>query len=534
MVVIGAGILGLATARALTARHPDRRVTVIDKEPAPARHQSGHNSGVLHSGIYYRPGSQKARLCGSGREQLEAYCAAKGVPFERCGKVIVATHPNELAALATLRERAIANGLDVTPLDRAGLAEHEPHADGLAALFVPATGVIDFGEVCERLVDDLVGAGVRMSLGREVVALREDSTEVVVDTTDGVVHAARVVNCGGLHGDLIARRTGLTPSVRIVPFRGEYATLVDERSYLVRHLIYPVPDPRFPFLGVHLTRGIDGRVHVGPNAVLALAREGYRRGDVSARQLARLATDRSVWRLARRYWRTGRARDQPVGQPVSSAGRRAPPRPRDRARRPRAVHPCRRPGPGRRLGRNPRGRLRHRHHRSHGARAQRPVTRGHRVVGARCVDRRRGRSGFRRAGARRVGPAGSVRTMAAADDALREQLEALGQFIRAQRLQAQLSLRDLAARTNVSNPYLSQLERGLHEPSMRVLKSIAGALNVPVDALLARAGLLSDEDGDRTAATERAILADERLTDDQRRALLEVYRSYLGSNARTD
>jgi L-2-hydroxyglutarate oxidase len=305
VVVIGAGILGLATARALTARDPSRHVTVIDKESSPARHQSGHNSGVLHSGIYYRPGSQKARLCGSGREQLEAYCAAKGVPFERCGKVVVATHPNELAALATLRERGVANGLDVTPLDRAGLAEHEPHADGLAALFVPATGVVDFGEVCRHLADDLVAAGVRMSLGREVVGLREDSTEVVVDTTDGVVHAARVVNCGGLQGDLVAQRAGLAPSIRIVPFRGEYATLVDERSYLVRHLIYPVPDPRFPFLGVHLTRGIDGRVHVGPNAVLALAREGYRRTDVSARQLARLATDRSVWRLARRYWRTG-------------------------------------------------------------------------------------------------------------------------------------------------------------------------------------------------------------------------------------
>jgi L-2-hydroxyglutarate oxidase len=304
-VVIGAGILGLATARALVARRPERRVTIVDKEPAPARHQSGHNSGVLHSGIYYRPGSQKARFCGSGREQLERYCAARGVPFERCGKVVVATHPHELAALATLRERGIANGLDVRRLDRAGLAEHEPHADGLAALFVPATGVVDFGRVCDSLVADLVAAGVRMTLGREVVRVREDSTDVTVDTTDGVMRAPRVVNCAGLQGDLVARRSGLDPSIRIVPFRGEYATLVDERSYLVRHLIYPVPDPRFPFLGVHLTRSIDGRVHVGPNAVLALDREGYRRRDVSARQLARLATDRSVWRLARRYWRTG-------------------------------------------------------------------------------------------------------------------------------------------------------------------------------------------------------------------------------------
>jgi (S)-2-hydroxyglutarate dehydrogenase len=305
VLVVGAGILGLTTARALIEAEPALRLLVVDKEPGIAAHQSGHNSGVLHSGIYYRPGSEKARLCTNGRELLEQYCADNGVPFERCGKVVVATRTNELDALAELHDRGTRNGLDVIRLDRAGLADHEPHADGLAALFVPATGVVDFKAVCRRLADDLQRAGAAIAFSREATSVRETASEVLVDTTDGVVCADQVVNCAGLQSDLLATRSGARSAIRIVAFRGEYATLVEERNYLVRHLIYPVPDPRFPFLGVHLTRGIDGHVHAGPNAVLALAREGYRWRDVSARDVARLAADRAVWRLGGRYWRTG-------------------------------------------------------------------------------------------------------------------------------------------------------------------------------------------------------------------------------------
>jgi L-2-hydroxyglutarate oxidase len=316
VVVIGAGIVGLATARALIATRPSLTITVVDKEPRPAAHQSGHNSGVLHSGIYYRPGSHKARLCAAGRAELEAYCAEVGIPIEHCGKVIVATQRSELEPLHALRERGERNGLRVVPLDRRGLAEHEPHAEALAALFVPATGVIDFRAVCQALAAELTSCGVRLQLGCAVNAGEEQTSAVILRTSDGELRCRRVVNCGGLHSDEIARRSGIEPTVRIVPFRGEYVEVVPERAHLVRHLIYPVPDPRFPFLGVHLTRGIDGRVHGGPNAVLALAREGYRWSDLSARHLVDLGRNVAVWRLAARYWRTG------VGEIARSLSRR--------------------------------------------------------------------------------------------------------------------------------------------------------------------------------------------------------------------
>lgn len=305
VVVIGAGIIGLATARALRNAQPSLAITVVDKENRPARHQSGRNSGVLHSGIYYRPGSHKARLCAAGRTELEAYCTSVGIPVEHCGKVIVASRPQDLEPLEALRERGERNGLRVVPLDRRGLAEHEPHAEALAALFVPATGVVDFGAVAQAIADELMDRGVRLQLGCAVDALEERASHVVLRTSDGELRGRKVVNCGGLHSDLLARRAGVEPSVRIVPFRGEYVEVVPERAHLVRHLIYPVPDPRFPFLGVHLTRGIDGRVHGGPNAVLALAREGYRWSDVSPNHLVRLGLDPAIWRLAARYWRTG-------------------------------------------------------------------------------------------------------------------------------------------------------------------------------------------------------------------------------------
>ena len=303
VVVVGAGIVGLATARALVAG--GRQVTVVDKESQVGQHQSGHNSGVLHAGLYYRPGSAKAQLCAAGRAEMEEYGRARGVPSERCGKVVVATSVDELDRLAELQDRGTRNGLALEWFDRRGLAEIEPHADGVAALFVAATGVIDFGAVCVELRDDLGRSGVDLRLSTAVERIDEAPDRVHVHTTDGSITAGAIVNCAGLQADRVARSAGLHPEVVIVPFRGEYLAIAPDRAHLVRHLIYPVPDPRFPFLGVHLSRGVDGVVHAGPNAVLALAREGYRGRDVRASDVRALARDPRMWRLAGRYWRTG-------------------------------------------------------------------------------------------------------------------------------------------------------------------------------------------------------------------------------------
>jgi L-2-hydroxyglutarate oxidase len=305
IVVVGAGIVGLATARALVRRRPTARLVVVDKAPRVAAHQSSHNSGVLHSGVYYAPGSLKARLCVEGRAALERLCTAWGVPWRRCGKVIVATSVDELARLDELRRRADANGIEARLVDRRGLAELEPWADGVAALHVPATGIVDFAAVCRALADDLTDRGVELALGEEVTGVERRADGVVVRTSAGRRRARGLVNCAGLHSDRLARLAGARPPVRIVPFRGEYHELAPEGDHLVRALVYPVPDPRFPFLGVHLTRGLDGRVHAGPNAVPALAREGYRRRDVDRATVLALATDGATRRLARRYWRTG-------------------------------------------------------------------------------------------------------------------------------------------------------------------------------------------------------------------------------------
>jgi len=303
VVVVGAGIVGLATARALVAaRH---QVIVLDKEPAVARHQSGRNSGVVHAGLYYRPGSLKALLCAEGRGELEAFCASQGVALDRCGKVVVASDLTQLDQLVELRDRGMRNGLELTWLDRRRLADHEPHVDGVAGLFVKATGVVSFASVCAALRDDLEANGVDFRLGREVTQIEESAMGVRVRAGTTILDADRLVNCAGLHSDRIARAAGLDPTVAIVPFRGEYLELSPSRAHLVRHLIYPVPDPRFPFLGVHLSRGIDGRVHAGPNAVLALAREGYERLTIDTDDLSEMVRDPRMRHLARRYWRTG-------------------------------------------------------------------------------------------------------------------------------------------------------------------------------------------------------------------------------------
>ncbi len=318
VVVIGAGIVGLATARAVQDARPGTRIVVLDKEPVLARHQTGSNSGVVHSGLYYRPGSLKAALTVAGKVELERFCTEHGVAWERCGKVVVATRPDELDALRTLAARAEANGVVAERIPLGRLRELEPYVDGIDALHVPGTGIVDYPGVCRALADDLTTGGAELRLATTVTGGEERPGVVVVRTDRDDVEAAVVVNCAGLQADrLAAAWPGATTGVRIMPFRGEYHELVPARRDLVRNLIYPVPDPRFPFLGVHFTRRVDGTVEAGPNAVPAFAREGYRWRDVDLRDAAEIVRSRSSHVLARRYWRTG------LGEIHRSASRRA-------------------------------------------------------------------------------------------------------------------------------------------------------------------------------------------------------------------
>ena len=304
VVVVGAGIVGLATARALLRKRPGLDLVVLEREDVAA-HQSGHNSGVIHSGLYYRPGSAKARLCTAGRTEMEAYCTAAGIPWERCGKVVVASTPEEVPALAALTERGRANGLEIEELSAAGLAEHEPHAVAVASIFVPATGVVDYRQVCRALADEVVHRGGRILTGVGVDSAIDTGRAVAVRSDVGLWWADRVVTCAGAWSDVLAAAGGEHPRARIIPFRGEYLELTPEASHLVKHLIYPVPDPRFPFLGVHFTRGIDGHVHAGPNAVPALGRDAYSWTRIRPVDTARFAARRSTWKLAAAHWRTG-------------------------------------------------------------------------------------------------------------------------------------------------------------------------------------------------------------------------------------
>ncbi|MFB8760518.1 L-2-hydroxyglutarate oxidase [Streptomyces nigra] len=302
VLVVGGGIVGLATAYAVTRAAPGTRVTVLEKEPGPARHQTGRNSGVIHSGVYYRPGSLKARYAVGGAAEMVKFCAEYGVAHAVTGKLIVATGREELPRLHALAQRGRENGIAVRELGAAQIAEHEPEVRGLAALHVPTTGVCDFAGVARRLAE---ASGAEIRYGARVERVdRRPSRGVAVRTARGDVVRGRVlVNCAGLHCDEVARLTGDDPEARIVPFRGEYYTL--QRPELVRGLVYPVPDPAFPFLGVHLTRGIDDSVHIGPNAVPALAREGYRWGVVRPREVGTTLAWPGAWRMARRHWRYG-------------------------------------------------------------------------------------------------------------------------------------------------------------------------------------------------------------------------------------
>jgi (S)-2-hydroxyglutarate dehydrogenase len=306
LCVVGGGIVGLATAHAVLQRMPDARVAVLEKEDGLARHQTGHNSGVVHAGIYYRPGTLRASLCVRGVVSLRDFCAEHGVAYDPVGKVIVATDESELPRLDALLQRGTANGVPgLRMIDRDELLSIEPHAAGLRALHSPGTAIVDFPGVCRVLAERLRAGGARVETNARVVDVARSGDGLTIDTPRLRVRARRLVACAGLHADRLARLAGLEPSVRIVPFRGEYYFLQPHARSLVRGLIYPVPDPDLPFLGVHFTRTVHGEVEAGPNAVLALAREGYRHTDVDAFDLAHTAAYPGFWRLAARFWRTG-------------------------------------------------------------------------------------------------------------------------------------------------------------------------------------------------------------------------------------
>jgi L-2-hydroxyglutarate oxidase LhgO len=306
VAVVGGGIIGAAVARRLLQVEPDATVTIYEKEPALAQHQTGHNSGVVHAGLYYAPGSLKAELCRRGRSMLASFCAEQNLPYDECGKVVVALDESELAGLDEIERRSRANAVPgLRRLSAGELNEVEPHVRGVAALHSPHTAITDFAAVTRALADDARASGAAVRLGTAVTAVRHRGDEVLVGTSEGWVPVDRVIVCAGLHVDRVASLAGDDPDPRIVPFRGEYYLLRPQSRDLVRGLVYPVPDPRYPFLGVHLTRRIDGEVMVGPNAVLALAREGYGWSDVALRDLWATLAWPGFRTFARRHWRTG-------------------------------------------------------------------------------------------------------------------------------------------------------------------------------------------------------------------------------------
>jgi L-2-hydroxyglutarate oxidase len=310
VAVVGGGILGVAIAREILIRRPEAQVTLFEKEDRLAAHQTGHNSGVVHAGLYYEPGSAKATLCRRGVGLLQEFCEQHGIRRIECGKVLVALDDGERARLSNIEERALANGVPgVRTIGPAELRDLEPHVRGVAALHSPTTSIVDFAEVTRSLATDAVAAGAEILLGQEVIGFRTTATEVVVTvrTAGGAYQNTfdQVVTCGGLQSDRLAEIAGDGPDPVIMPFRGEYYALTPERRGLVNGLVYPVPDPRYPFLGVHITPRVDGEVLVGPNAVLALAREGYTWRTVSGHDLTEVARTPAFWRFARRNWRTG-------------------------------------------------------------------------------------------------------------------------------------------------------------------------------------------------------------------------------------
>ena len=312
LTIIGGGILGLATALKVTAAHPNIRLLILEKEAGIARHQTGNNSGVIHSGLYYRPGSLKARSCVTGRKELIAFCDENAVPYEICGKVVVATSQEEMPRLEDLHRRGISNGLqNLEIIGPQRLKEIEPHAIGVKGLYVPETGIVDYRKVAQAYADKVRDANGDIRLSQRVVGILDRPNEVVLQTSGGDYRTKYLINCCGLHSDIVAKMMGGASTNgneeehRIIPFRGEYYKIAPERQFLVRNLIYPVPDPTFPFLGVHFTRMAKGGVEAGPNAVLAYAREGYRHTDINLGDLWRTVSFKGFWAMTGKYWQTG-------------------------------------------------------------------------------------------------------------------------------------------------------------------------------------------------------------------------------------
>ena len=306
LAIIGGGIVGCATALAIASREPGLKITLFEKEAQLATHQTGHNSGVIHAGLYYKPGSLKAATCTTGREALYHFCAEHDIPHQRCGKVVVAVDETELQALDELERRGQANGLDgLQRLTASGLKDREPHVKGVAGLFVPQTGIVDYVRATQKMAEIFQSRGGVIHLQTPISQVREEADSYLLKASGNTFRARGLVNCAGLHADRVARSAGLRPDLHIIPFRGEYYEFKPERSHLVKHLVYPVPDPQMPFLGVHFTRMIDGTVEAGPNAVLAWRREGYRRSDISLFDLADTLTFGGFWKLSTRFWRVG-------------------------------------------------------------------------------------------------------------------------------------------------------------------------------------------------------------------------------------
>ena len=311
LTIIGGGILGLATALKVTAAHPSIRLLILEKEAEIARHQTGNNSGVIHSGLYYRPGSLKARTCVAGRKELMGFCDRNSVPYEICGKVVVATSGEELPRLEELHRRGVANGLqDLAIIGPERLKEIEPHATGIKGLYVPETGIVDYRKVAAAYAEKVRDANGDIRLSQRVVGILDRPSEIVLQTSGGDYRTKYLINCCGLQSDLVAKMmpgasSGDEEEHRIIPFRGEYYKIAPEREFLVRNLIYPVPDPTFPFLGVHFTRMARGGVEAGPNAVFAYAREGYRHTQINPADLWRTVSFKGFWAMTGKYWRTG-------------------------------------------------------------------------------------------------------------------------------------------------------------------------------------------------------------------------------------
>lgn len=307
LVIIGGGIVGLATAYRYAQKDPNAKIVVLEKESRLAAHQTGRNSGVLHSGIYYKPGSLRASNCRSGKAAMEQFCREEGIPFELCGKVIVAVSDDQRPALQRIFERGQANGVNCRLISKEELLDIEPHCAGIEAIHVPESGIVDYRAVCQRLAEILQRSGHEVRLGCKVLGMRERDSALIIETEQGEIATDFAVNCTGLHSDRTARLNGVEPEARIVPFRGEYFELKPAAHHLCRGLIYPVPDTRFPFLGVHFTKMIEGGVECGPNAVLAFAREGYAKTAVDFKDLWDAVGYEGFRRLAAKYWRTGLA-----------------------------------------------------------------------------------------------------------------------------------------------------------------------------------------------------------------------------------